>query len=107
MLKKLFIAALLTTFGTFVYASGLSNKSDDMENAVRSLHSKDVGVRADARRALCKIAKESERDKSRIVFEVTEMLQDPALLNTVGGSGIWFDCAYLLGDLRAEEAMDV
>lgn len=107
MKKILSIAIAIALCSASAYASGSGNKSAETDPAIKNLYSKSAGVRADARRKLCKLAKESVQDKIIIVNKVSDMLRDPHLFNSAGGWAIWYDGAYLLGDLKAEEAIDV
>ncbi|MEW6731867.1 MAG: HEAT repeat domain-containing protein [Acidobacteriota bacterium] len=86
--------------------SAVTNSNDEISRAMKMMYSNSIKKRSLARTRLYDIAKESNTDRERIIAELIEVLNDPELQDSVNKAATWYDTAYLLGDLKAEEAID-
>jgi HEAT repeat protein len=105
-MKKLTLLMAIVLTVCCINVTALTNSETEIGGAINKIYSNSVRQRSRARTILTNIAKESPALRAQIIEELIKIVIEPACHETTANSGSWDDTAYLLGDLRAEEAID-
>jgi HEAT repeat protein len=96
---------------TRMLADRMSN--EQIGELIRRLYSLDAQMIEEAKTSLLKLARESDQDRDQIVVGLIAVLDNPSAINieisdnlSWVNSSTWYAAAEILGELRAEEAID-